>query len=134
MSEDTIDSSTAFSADSAKRALATRSRSSASKVVDFEMDERARFTRVEQLIQDHFPGVQVTSQGGSYSIKIRGTGSLRSNDPFVIIDGASRSVSDLRSMNPLDIKRIEIMKDGAAAFYGSRGANGVILITTGRPQ
>ncbi|MEO8620056.1 MAG: TonB-dependent receptor plug domain-containing protein [bacterium] len=132
--EDNSDSATAFSADSVRRVLSARSRSSASKVVDFEMDERARFTRVELMIQAHFPGVQVSSRGGNYAIKIRGSGSLRSNDPLVIIDGASRSLSDLRSMNPLDVKRIEIMKDGAASFYGSRGANGVILITTGRPQ
>jgi TonB-dependent SusC/RagA subfamily outer membrane receptor len=131
--EDITDSAMAFSADSVKRALAERSRSSASKAVDFEMDERARFTRVEQMIQAHFPGVQVTPQGGNYNIKIRGSGSLRSTDPLIIIDGASRSLGDLRSMNPLDVKRIEIIKDGAASFYGSRGANGVILVTTGRP-
>ena len=110
-----------------------RNRSSASQVVTFESEERSRFSRVEQMIQAHFSGVQVVSSGGGYSIRIRGTGSLGSgNEPLVIIDGASRTPADLRSVSPLDVKRIEIIKDGAASFYGSRGANGVIVITTGR--
>ena len=124
---------TPFNADSARRAGVERSRSSASQTVNFEGEERSRFTRVEQMIQAHFSGVQVVSSGGGYSIRIRGTGSLGSgNEPLVIIDGASRTPADLRSVNPLDVKRIEIVKDGAASFYGSRGANGVIVITTGR--
>jgi len=85
------------------------------------------------MIQAKFSGVQVISLGGSYTIRIRGSGSFTSgNDPLVIIDGASRSTSDLRSISPVDVKRIEIVKDGAGSFYGSRGANGVIIITTGR--
>lgn len=124
---------TAINADSARSATAERSRSSASQAVDFEGEERSRFSRVEQMIQAHFSGVTVVSTGGGYSIRIRGTGSLASgNEPLVIIDGASRTPADLRSVNPLEVKRIEIVKDGAAAFYGSRGANGVIVITTGR--
>lgn len=120
-------------ADSARTAQTERSRSSASQVVDFVGDERTHYSRVEQMIQAKFSGVQVLSLGGSYTIRIRGSGSFTSgNDPLVIIDGASRSTADLRSISPVDVKRIEIVKDGAASFYGSRGANGVIIITTGR--
>ena len=120
-------------ADSARTAQTERSRSSASQVVDFVGDERTHYSRVEQMIQAKFSGVQVISLGGSYTIRIRGAGSFTSgNDPLVIIDGASRSTADLRSISPVDVKRIEIVKDGAGSFYGSRGANGVIIITTGR--
>ena len=127
------DTDSAPNADSARSVSVERSRSSASQTVNFEAEERSRFSRVEQMIQAHFSGVQVVSTGGGYSIRIRGTASLASgNDPLVIIDGASRTPADLRGINPLDVKRIEIIKDGAASFYGSRGANGVIVITTGR--
>ena len=123
------------SSDSARLAQSDRNRSSASQVVDFDESERTRFTRVEQMIQGAFAGVTVTPNGGNYTIKIRssGAGSIAAGtDPLVIIDGASRSVSDLRNVSPLDVQRIEIMKDAAASFYGSRGANGVIIITTRR--
>ena len=131
--EHDMDASTARVADSTRSVQAARSRSSASQVFDFDSEERTHYSRVEQMIQAHFTGVQVISLGGSYAIRIRGSGSLGAgNDPLVIIDGANRGVGELRSINPLDVKRIEIMKDGAASFYGSRGANGVIIITTGR--
>lgn len=121
--------------DSTRLAQSDRNRSSSSQVVDFDESERTRFNRVEQMIQGAFAGVTVTPNGGNYTIKIRssGAGSITAGtDPLVIIDGASRSVSDLRNLSPLDVQRIEIMKDAGASFYGSRGANGVILITTRR--
>lgn len=129
---DPADVEAARVADSAKSVQAARSRSSASQAHDFTMDERARFTRVEQMIQAQFAGVQVTNSGSSYSIRIRGTSSFAaSNEPLIIIDGAQRSTGELSGMNPRDVVRIEIVKD-AAAFYGVRGANGVIIITTRR--
>jgi TonB-dependent SusC/RagA subfamily outer membrane receptor len=122
-------------ADSARDALAERSRSAATQVVDFDEGERSRFTRVEHMIQAHFAGVQVTPAGNGFSIRIRGTGSFgSSNEPLVLIDGASRSTADLRGVNPRDVERIEIMKDAAASFYGVRGANGVIVIKTRRAR
>jgi TonB-dependent SusC/RagA subfamily outer membrane receptor len=123
----------AHSADSARNATTEKSRSSATQAFEFDDAERARFNRVEQMIQAHFAGVQVTSSGGGFKIQIRGTGSFVSgNEPLVIIDGASRTVADLRSINTKDVQRIEIYKDAAASFYGSRGANGVIVIKTRR--
>jgi len=101
--------------------------------VTFDDAERARFTRVEQMIQARFSGVQVLPSGGNFTIQIRGTGSFGSgNEPLVVIDGATRTVRDLGSVHPREVMRIEVMKDAAASFYGSRGANGVIVITTRR--
>ena len=125
----------ATSADSARSARAERTRSTATQAVDFTDEERKRFTRVEQMIQARFSGVSVTQQGSSYSIQIRGTGSFGSStEPLVVIDGATRTVADLRSLDPRDVQRIEIMKDAAASYYGVRGANGVIVITTRRAR
>ena len=120
-------------ADSARNARTERARSSANQVVVFEESERTRFTRVEQMIQARFSGVQVVQNGGSFTIKIRGTGSFASsNEPLIIIDGAARTTGDLGSINPKDVVKIEVMKDATAGFYGLRAANGVIVITTRR--
>ncbi len=80
-------------------------------------------------------GLTVTNSGGntpgyeSQTIRIRGQGTLNNSDPLVVIDGmAGASISDI---NPQDIETISILKDAASsAIYGSRAANGVILITT----
>jgi TonB-dependent SusC/RagA subfamily outer membrane receptor len=109
------------------------SRTSASQVVTFAEAERGKYSRVEFMIQARFSGVQVTQNGNAFSIRIRGTGSFASsNEPLVIIDGANFTTADLGSVNPKDVVRIEVMKDSAAALYGVRGANGVIVITTRR--
>jgi TonB-dependent SusC/RagA subfamily outer membrane receptor len=129
------DPAKALAEDSARKALADRSRSAATQAVDFDEGERSRFTRVEQMIQAHFSGVQVTPAGNGFSIRIRGTGSFgSSNEPLVLIDGVSRSTADLGGVNPRDVERIEVMKDAAASFYGVRGANGVIVIKTRRAR
>lgn len=80
------------------------------------------------------PGVEVLQNGGQaggdVSIVIRGTASFGSTEPLYIIDGAE-SANGLNSLNAADIQSIEILKDGsAAAIYGSRAANGVVLVTT----
>ncbi|MDQ6901391.1 MAG: TonB-dependent receptor [Bacteroidota bacterium] len=67
--------------------------------------------------------------GGNFNINIRGTGTTGNNDPLVVIDGIIGG--NLSTINPSDIDNISILKDaGSAAIYGSRSANGVILITT----
>ena len=85
-------------------------------------------------IQGRATGVQVLTQGGiagaEAKIVIRGTGTFGNTEPLYVIDGAFSTVG-LRALNPADIESIEILKDGsAAAIYGSRAANGVVLITT----
>jgi TonB-dependent starch-binding outer membrane protein SusC len=90
--------------------------------------------RVDQSLQGHAAGVTVTNTdgapGGNTTIRIRGGNSLTGNsNALIVIDGLQGG--DLRSLNPNDIESIEVLKDAsAAAIYGSRGANGVILITT----
>jgi len=97
----------------------------------------------EQLISGKVAGVQVTSNSGApgagSTIRIRGGASLNaSNSPLIVIDGvpvdnggAAGSVNPLNLINPSDIENFTILKDpSAAAIYGSRASNGVILITT----
>ncbi len=84
-------------------------------------------------LQGRVPGVVISQNTGSpegdYSIRIRGVNSIKgSNDPLYIIDGIPSSTS---SINTYDIESLEVLKDASAtAIYGSRGANGVVLITT----
>jgi TonB-linked SusC/RagA family outer membrane protein len=61
------------------------------------------------------------------TIRIRGMGTLNNNDPLVLVDGIEYSMDEL---NPADIESISVLKDASAAIYGSRAANGVILVTT----
>lgn len=120
--------------------------------------ERTPITSVEQTLQGTAPGVQVTqassAPGGGMSIRIRGGSSVNgSNEPLYVIDGfpvendfATAGAGDggragttpsnpLAAINPSDIASIEILKDASAtAIYGSRGANGVVLITTKRGE
>jgi TonB-linked SusC/RagA family outer membrane protein len=90
--------------------------------------------RIDQILQGRISGVNVTNSsgapGGLYSIRIRGANSINgNNDPLVVVDGFVGG--DLRTINPSDIESIQILKDASStAIYGSRGANGVILITT----
>ena len=94
-------------------------------------------TRPDQMIQGRAAGVQViqtnAAPGGNISIRIRGTNSINSsNEPLFVVDGFP-GAGDLNTINPSDIESIEILKDASAtAIYGSRGANGVVLITTKR--
>ncbi|MDD4514998.1 TonB-dependent receptor [Massilibacteroides sp.] len=70
--------------------------------------------------------------GGGTTIRIRGTNSLGNNDPLVVIDGVPGRTGGLNRINPNEIESMSVLKDAAAAIYGSRAANGVILITTKR--
>jgi TonB-linked SusC/RagA family outer membrane protein len=90
---------------------------------------------ITQALQGRLPGVQISQSssqpGASPQIRIRGTRSLTaSNDPLVVLDGIPfpGSIGDI---NPNDIQSVDILKDASAtAIYGSRGANGVVLVTT----
>lgn len=113
---------------------------------------KGQITTPEQLIMGKVAGVQITSNGGApgagSTIRIRGGASLNaSNDPLIVIDGVpidnngiSGSPNALSLINPSDIASMNILKDAsAAAIYGSRASNGVIIITTkkgqtGKPQ
>ena len=105
----------------------------------------------EQALQGRAAGVQVTQSsgtpGGGISVRIRGLSSISgSNQPLYVVDGiplstgsytqlgaGGQSTNSLSDINPSDIESIEVLKDAAAAaIYGSRGANGVVLVTTKR--
>ena len=94
-------------------------------------------TNVMQALAGRAPGVQVIqnngSPGGAVSVRIRGTNSIQgSNEPLYVIDGFPFS-GNPTLLNNADVESIEILKDASAtAIYGSRGANGVVLITTKR--
>ncbi|MEI9944132.1 MAG: SusC/RagA family TonB-linked outer membrane protein [Chitinophagaceae bacterium] len=89
-----------------------------------------------QLLQGKATGVQVTGQSGRPGaigyIRVRGTGSINaSNEPFILLDGIPISVTSYALLNPNDIEDIVILKDASSqAIYGSRAANGVIIITS----
>jgi len=88
---------------------------------------------VGQAIQGKIAGVNIVGgnkPGDNVSIKVRGLGSINNCDPLVVIDGVPTDLG-LNSINPQDIERLDVLKDASAtAIYGSRGANGVVMITT----
>lgn len=93
-------------------------------------------TRVDQMLQGRIAGAEIVSTdgepGAGTSIRIRGTRSISaSNEPLFIVDGLMDAIGSLNEINPSDIESIEVLKDAAStAIYGSRGSNGVIIITT----
>ncbi len=95
--------------------------------------------RVEDILQGRTPGVEVTTLSGmpghGIKVRVRGTTSInKSSDPLYVVDGIVSS-SGLEGLNPTDIQSIEVLKDASAtAIYGSRGANGVVLVTTRRGE
>jgi TonB-linked SusC/RagA family outer membrane protein len=87
------------------------------------------------LLQGKVAGVRVENSGGApgagTNIVIRGTGTLGGGEPLFVIDG--NITSSMSSLNPNDIESIEVLKDAAAAaIYGNRAANGVVIVTTKR--
>jgi TonB-linked SusC/RagA family outer membrane protein len=88
-----------------------------------------------KALQGRVPGMNITADGspsGAATVRIRGIGTLNDNDPLYIIDGVPTK-SGMHELNPGDIESIQVLKDAASAsIYGSRAANGVIIITTKR--
>ena len=111
-----------------------------SPVVTAEDIDRRPGQPIEQVLMDRFPGVMVTrAPDGTLSVRIRGTTSLHgSNEPLYVIDGVEIQPGpggSLSGINPRDIATIQIVKDPAGeAMYGVRGANGIIVIKTKRPD
>ena len=89
------------------------------------------FSNVLDAIQGQFPGVSVANG----EIFVRGTNTLtgsEGNAALIVIDGMITNSSDLNNIAVQDIRSIDVLKDGSASVYGSRGANGVVIITTKR--
>jgi len=102
-------------------------------VVNVSDLDKARTSNVAQALQGQVPGVQVAASSGApgdpIQVRIRGVGTIGNNNPLYVVDGIpSRDISFL---NQADIQSMTILKDAAAAaMYGSRASNGVVLITT----
>lgn len=91
-----------------------------------DMKNAETYNNIYDYLRGRVPGVQVV---GNSSIRIRGAGAPNSNaEPLILVDGVE--TSDISDLNPSDVASVEILKDGTAALYGMRGANGVIIIKT----
>ena len=103
--------------------------------VDSKLMESRPMTSVSAGLQGLLPGVTVTQRSGqpgsdNGTIRVRGTGTFNNANPMVIVDGVEASMNDL---DPNDIQSVSVLKDAASsAIYGSKAANGVILVTTKR--
>jgi len=96
-----------------------------------ENNEYCNFANVYELLKGRFPGVTVDGTSGSYRVFIRGAQSINSSSEVLfVLDGSSGANID--GLNPCNIKSINVIKDGMAAMYGTRGSNGVIVIETKR--
>ncbi len=90
-------------------------------------DDFSMYTDMYELISGRISGVRVKGD----EIIIRGRSSINmSNSALIVVDGQIMNSGVLRTISPIDVSSIEIIKDGSAAIYGTRGANGVVLITT----
>ncbi len=104
-------------------------------VVDVKEMKKVNASNIADQLQGRVAGVQVSSSGDPGSaayIRVRGIGSINQNEPLYVIDGVPvQNESNLNFLNPNDIESIQVLKDAASAsIYGSRAANGVIVITT----
>ena len=108
--------------------------------VDMSSVQDVPATSVESALQGRIAGADFVSStgepGSTASVQIRGARSISAgNEPLIVVDGVADAISDLSEINPSDIKSISVLKDvSSTSLYGSRGANGVILITTQSPQ
>ncbi len=102
-------------------------------IVNAEEMKKASNSNISTMLEGKVAGVQITSDGqpgADPSVRIRGIGSFGSTAPLYVIDGVPMGTS-IRDFSPNDIETIQILKDAAAgAIYGSRAANGVVIITT----
>lgn len=106
-------------------------------VVDAEEMKKVSNSNISTMLEGKVAGVQITSDGqpgADPSVRIRGIGTFGSQAPLYVIDGVPMGTT-IRDFSPNDIETIQVLKDAAAgAIYGSRAANGVIIITTKNGQ
>ena len=109
-------------------------------LIEGEDIERRSLRRIEDMLRGQVAGVDVEQRGGDLVIRIRGAESfgLSNADPLFVVDGYPIPLGSdgaLQGLNPSDVQSIRVLKNASeTALYGSRGANGVILITTVRPD
>src|SRR5690606_28674830 len=97
--------------------------------------EGQAFTNINQALQGRIAGAEITSTsgepGGPVQVRIRGQGTFGNSGPLYVVDGVPMPGDNINSIHPSDIASIAVLKDASAsAIYGSRAANGVILVTT----
>lgn len=113
-----------------------RNSTSATSRLDMENDINPGFNNMYEYLQGRVAGVVVNgdASSGECSITIRGVKSLiMDSEPLILLDG--QEISDLMSVSPDTVASVEVLKDASStAIYGSRGANGVILIRTKSPK
>ena len=114
---------------------AVRKRDMTGSVGQIKSEEIGKVTNfnAEQALQGKVSGVQITTTSGApgagSAVRIRGVGTFNNSSPIYVVDGVI--IDDISFLNPADIESMEILKDASAtAIYGSRGANGVILVQT----
>lgn len=96
-----------------------------------ENNEYCNYPNIYELLKGRFPGVTVDGTSGSYRVFVRGAQSISSsNEVLFVVDGSPAAY--VGSLLPCNIKSIDVIKDGMASMYGTRGSNGVILIETKR--
>ncbi|MDX8337763.1 TonB-dependent receptor [Draconibacterium sp. IB214405] len=102
-------------------------------VVDAEEMKKVSNSNISTMLQGKVSGVQITSDGqpgADPTVRIRGIGSFGSTSPLYVVDGVPMGTT-IRDFSPNDIETLQVLKDAsAAAIYGSRAANGVVIITT----
>lgn len=94
-------------------------------------NELLGYSTIWDYLRSRVPGLIIgpASVGTTPEIRIRGVGSVNSsNEPLILLDG--QETADISWLNPMDVASVSVLKDASAAIYGTRGANGVILITT----
>ena len=99
--------------------------------VKLDKNEISGYSNIWDYLRGKVPGVQIgyASAGSTPDIQIRGVNSINSStQPLIVVDGME--TSDISYLSPNEISSVSVLKDASSSIYGSRGANGVILITT----
>ncbi|WP_372649091.1 TonB-dependent receptor plug domain-containing protein [Draconibacterium sp.] len=111
--------------------IADKDKLYAVKAIDDDEMDYSSFRNIHEVLTGNFPGLQI--QNGE--IVIRNTASFTGdNAALIIIDGREATMSSLENIATSDIKNISVMKDASASMYGSRGANGVVIVNTKRGE
>ncbi|MBO6083208.1 MAG: TonB-dependent receptor plug domain-containing protein [Bacteroidales bacterium] len=97
--------------------------------VDMSDVDKGVYNTIYDYLEGRVPGVQVIKTGSmSARVVVRGVSTINSSsDPLFIVDGSP--VMDISTINPRDVKSVDVLKDASTSVYGVRGANGVIIIT-----
>lgn len=95
--------------------------------LNIDKNDFSRYNDMSELLIGRFPGVEIRNG----EIFIRGTNTLQGSDAaLIVLDGVIADSDILPTLSPIDVKSVNVIKDGSTAVYGSRGANGVVIIET----